>query len=186
MRRPWLGLLVGSWLLLAAPLLAHAQAPDDDPSPKQQLQQVEDALKRVQQSWNDAATTDTLKDLTDQANKAARDADGLAKELQPRLDQLKLQRDQLGEVVEGTTESREVTQQRRTLNKQYSDLDAQIKIAGQLATSGRQLAADIDAQRAAQFSDELMHKVASPLSARLWREVADQLAGDVQRVSGLY
>ena len=49
----------------------------------------------------------------------------------------------------------------------------------------QQLAADIEQQRAAQRTEELGQKVASPLSPALWSKVAERLPIDIARVAPL-
>jgi small-conductance mechanosensitive channel len=68
----------------------------------------------------------------------------------------------------------ELAAQRRTLTKQRDGLAASVAQAKASAVRAQQLAADIDQQRAAQRTEELGQKVASPLSPALWSKVAER------------
>lgn len=181
MRGPWLALLLCCTLLLAVPALAQ----DDDPTPKQQLAQIDSTLKDVERKRVDAEATETLGTLSENASQAKRDAEALEKTLQPQLDQLNEQLTQLGEAPKDTTEPPELAAQRRTLTRQRDALAASIAQAKSSAVRAQQLSADIDKQRNAQRTEELGRKVASPLSPTLWRQVADQLPNDIARVTPL-
>lgn len=180
-RGPWLGLLLCCTLLLAVPALAQ----DDDPTPKQQLAQIDSTLKDVERKRVDAEATETLGTLSETASQAKRDAEALEKTLQPQLDQLNEQLTQLGDAPKDTTEPPELAAQRRTLTRQRDALVASIAQAKSSAVRAQQLSADIDKQRNAQRTEELGRKVASPLSPTLWRQVADQLPNDIARVTPL-
>jgi len=180
-RGPWLALLLCCTLLLAVPALAQ----DDDPTPKQQLAQIDSTLKDVERKRVDAEATETLGTLSENASQAKRDAEALEKTLQPQLDQLNEQLTQLGEAPKDTTEPPELAAQRRTLTRQRDALAASIAQAKSSAVRAQQLSADIDKQRNAQRTEELGRKVASPLSPTLWRQVADQLPSDIARVTPL-
>ncbi|WP_445513777.1 DUF3772 domain-containing protein [Stenotrophomonas sp. 3(2025)] len=180
-RGPWLALLLCCTLLLAVPALAQ----DDDPTPKQQLADIDNALKAVERKRNDAEAIETLGTLSENASQAKRDAEALEKTLQPQLDQLNEQLTQLGEAPKDTTEPPELAAQRRTLTRQRDARAASIAQAKSSAVRAQQLSADIDKQRNAQRTEELGRKVASPLSPTLWRQVADQLPNDIARVTPL-
>ncbi|HEL3179035.1 TPA: DUF3772 domain-containing protein [Stenotrophomonas maltophilia] len=180
-RGPWLVLLLCSVFLLSAPVLAQ----DEDPTPKQQLADIDAKLKEVDRKRGDAAAIETLAMLSDDASKARRDAEALEKSLQPQLDRLDEQLAQLGTPAEGATEPPELAAQRRTLNKQRDGLAASVAQAKTSAVRAQQLATDIDQQRAAQRTEELGQKVASPLSPALWSKVAERLPIDIARVAPL-
>lgn len=180
-RGPWLALLLCSVFLLSAPVLAQ----DEDPTPKQQLADIDAKLKEVDRKRGDAAAIETLAMLSEDASKARRDAEALEKSLQPQLDRLNEQLAQLGTPAEGATEPPELAAQRRTLNKQRDGLAASVAQAKTNAVRAQQLATDIDQQRAAQRTEELGQKVASPLSPALWSKVAERLPIDIARVAPL-
>nr|WP_272577221.1 DUF3772 domain-containing protein [Stenotrophomonas maltophilia] len=170
-----------SVFLLSAPVLAQ----DEDPTPKQQLADIDAKLKEVDRKRGDAAAIETLAMLSEDASKARRDAEALEKSLQPQLDRLDEQLAQLGTPAEGATEPPELAAQRRTLNKQRDGLAASVAQAKTSAVRAQQLATDIDQQRAAQRTEELGQKVASPLSPALWSKVAERLPIDIARVAPL-
>ncbi|MGV6486350.1 DUF3772 domain-containing protein [Stenotrophomonas indicatrix] len=180
-RGPWLALLLCCTLLLAVPALAQ----DDDPTPKQQLAQIDSTLKDVERKRVDAEATETLGTLSENASQAKRDAEALEKTLQPQLDQLNEQLTQLGDAPKDTTEPPELAAQRRTLTRQRDALVASIAQARSSAVRAQQLSADIDKQRNAQRTEELGQKVASPLSPALWTKVAERLPIDIARVAPL-
>ncbi|MER2178312.1 MAG: DUF3772 domain-containing protein, partial [Stenotrophomonas maltophilia] len=89
-----------SWLLLfawlgAAPI-ALAQAGDADPDPSKQLAEAEKTFRSINDDLEDAATTETLKTLSDRALSVQRDADGLQTALDPQLKQVDARLSQLG------------------------------------------------------------------------------------------
>jgi potassium efflux system protein len=174
-----------AWLCVAAG--AWAQAPDDSVAePKVQLAQAEKDLKAIRTALDDAETRETLSSLFERAMAVQRDAEGAQAALQPQLDQLDTRVTQLGTVPEGTVEARELAQQRKTLNQQRADAAAAIARAKLLAVDAKQLGADIEKMRVTQFSEELARKVNSPLSPSLWRQFADDVPADLQRLGALY
>lgn len=180
-RGPWLALLLCSVFLLSAPVLAQ----DEDPTPKQQLADIDSSLKEIDRKRGDAEAIETLAMLSENASQARRDAEALEKSLQPQLDRLDEQLAQLGTPAEGAIEPPELAAQRRTLNKQRDGLAASVAQAKASAVRAQQLATDIDQQRAAQRTEELGKKVASPLSPALWSKVAERLPIDIARVAPL-
>ena len=181
MRGPGLALLLCGALLLSAPALAQ----EPDPTPKEELARIESALKDVARKRVDAEATETLPTLSESASQARRDAEALEKSLAPQLDQLNEQLAQLGEAPKGSTEAPELAAQRRSLTRQRDAVMASAAQARAHAARAGQLSSDIDKQRAAQLSEELGRKLDSPLSPTLWRQVADQLPGDIARIAPL-
>jgi len=176
---------MSAWLL-AAPV-AFAQGADDAQNqPLAQLAQAGKDLAAIQRSLEDADTRDTLKTLSDRALGVQRRADDAVGALQPQLDQLDIRISQLGAVAEGTVESRELAQQRKTLNQERADIAAAIARARLLAVDAKQLSADIEKMRATQLSEELVRKVNSPLSPSLWRQFATHVPADLDRLVALY
>ncbi len=180
-RGPWWVLLLCTAFLLSAPVLAQ----DEDPTPKQQLADIDSSLKDVERKRGDAEATETLAMLSENASQARRDAEALEKALQPQLDRLNEQLAQLGTPAEGAAEPPELAAQRRTLTKQRDGLAASVVQAKASSVRAQQLAADIEQQRAAQRTEELGQKVASPLSPALWSKVAERLPIDIARVAPL-
>jgi small-conductance mechanosensitive channel len=81
-RGPWWVLLLCTAFLLSAPVLAQ----DEDPTPKQQLADIDSSLKDVERKRGDAEAIETLAMLSENASQARRDAEALEKALQPQLD----------------------------------------------------------------------------------------------------
>ena len=184
-QRPHLirSLLLLCWLLLAAPLLAHAA---DEVKPGALLQRAERAIDSVRAQIDNAESTETLATLAERARSAQRDADAVVEALTPQLAQLDDQLAQLGELAEGSSEGRDVAGQRRQLNAQRSALDGEIKQARVASVSAVQLAEQIEKQRKLQFSEQLGRKVSSPLSPALWQQVAAKVPRDTDQVVILY
>jgi len=180
-RGPWLALLLCSVFLLSAPVLAQ----DEDPTPKQQLADIDSSLKEIDRKRGDAEAIETLAMLSENASQARRDAEALDKSLQPQLDRLNEQLAQLGTPAEGVTEPPELAAQRRTLTKQRDGLAASVAQAKASAVRAQQLAADIEQQRTAQRTEELGQKVASPLSPARGSKGAERLPIDIARVAPL-
>ncbi|MBT2767927.1 mechanosensitive ion channel family protein [Stenotrophomonas sp. ISL-67] len=174
-----------AWLL-AAPAVSAQGADDGQNPPLVQLAQAGKELAAIQQSLEDAETRDTLKTLSDRALGVQRSADDAQSALQPQLDQLDIRLSQLGAVAEGTVESRELVQQRKSLNQERADIAAAIARARLLAVDAKQLSADIEKMRATQLSEELVRKVNSPLSPSLWRQFATHVPADLDRLAALY
>ncbi|WP_251274239.1 hypothetical protein, partial [Enterobacter hormaechei] len=83
-------------------------AQDEDPTPKQQLADIDSRLKEVERKRGDAEAIETLAMLSENASQARRDAEALEKALQPQLDRISEQLAQLGTPAEGTTEPPEL------------------------------------------------------------------------------
>ncbi len=179
LRRSLAGLLMLGWLLMAPSVFS--QEPDS-PSPAALLQRAEGTTKAVRAALDDAETQESLRNLIARAQGARRDTDAAASALQPQLDQLNEQLAQLGEVAEGSAEGPAVAAQRRALTRQRDEVDGTIKRAGVLGVQATQLATDIEKMRLNQFNEELGRKVASPLSPKLWKQVAAALPDDTHRV----
>jgi len=174
-----------AWLL-AAPAAFAQGAADGQNQPLAQLAQAGKDLAAIQQSLDDAETRDTLKTLSDRALGVQRRADDAQAALQPQLDQLDIRISQLGAVAEGTVESRDLAQQRKSLNQERADIAAAIARARLLSVDAKQLSADIEKMRATQLSEELVRKVNSPLSPSLWRQFATHVPADLDRLAALY
>lgn len=151
----------------------------------QQIQQVSDALDAVRKSLDDTDSAETLQALSEKALKSKRDADAAVLALEPLLKQLDARIAQLGTVEEGAEETPELTQQRKDLNQQHSDLDSAIKRGKLLAVEAKQAGDSIEKIRTQQFNEQIARKVASPLSPSLWKKFAADIPQDLQRIHGL-
>lgn len=177
-----LSLLVGLGSVHAAEsqLLADSQT-----APQEQIQKAADALEKVRTSLSDADTPDTLQSLTDRALKAKRDADSAVTTLEPLLKQLNTRIEQLGPKAEGADESPELTAQRKDLSQEHSDLDSAVKRGKLLSVEAAQTADSIESLRTQQFNAQIASKATSPLSPALWKQFAEQLPQDLNRITAL-
>lgn len=151
----------------------------------QQIQQSADALDAVRKSLDDTDSAETLQALSEKALQSKRDADAAVVALEPLLKQLDARIAQLGTVEEGAEETPELTQQRKDLSQQHSDLDSAIKRGKLLAVEAKQAGDSIEKIRAQQFNEQIARKVASPLSPSLWKKFAADIPQDLQRIHGL-
>ena len=72
-------LLLCTAFLLSAPVLAQ----EEDPTPKQQLADIDSRLKDVERKRGDAEATETLAMLSENASQARRDAEALERHCSP-------------------------------------------------------------------------------------------------------
>lgn len=161
-------------------VLAEAQT-----APQEQIQAAAAALDKVRQSLDDADAAETLQALSDKALKSKRDADAAVTALEPLLKQLDARIAQLGPKTEETEESAEITRQRKDLGQEHNDLDSAIKRGKLLSVEAAQTADSIEKMRTQQFNAEIASKSASPLSPSLWKQFAELLPLDLQRLSAL-
>ena len=180
----WLAVLSLS-LGIALAAEPSASVVDAQTASLQQLEQASSALDAVHKALDDADSSETLQALSDKALQSKRDADSAATALEPLLKQLDARIAQLGAVVQGSEESPELTQQRKDLSQQHSDLDSAIKRAKLLSVEAKQAGDNIEKIRTQQFNAQIARKVASPLSPSLWKQFASDLPTDLQRIHGL-
>ncbi|MCD9088413.1 DUF3772 domain-containing protein [Stenotrophomonas sp. SY1] len=154
-------------------------------TPQARIEQASSALDAVQRALNDADSAETLKTLSERALQAQRDAEASVQALQPDLAQMDARIEQLGPAPESGEEA-DIARQRKALEQQRSELDAGVKRGKLLAEDARQLSESIEKMRAQQFSEQLGRKLGSPLSPALWRNFAEHLPDDLDRVHGLY
>ena len=182
------------WLLalplcLSLVLLAHAAdtsvITDAQVDPTAKIEATAKTLDQIRQSLDDADAPDTLQSLSEKALKAKRDADSAVAALEPLLKQLDARIAQLGTAA-GSDESPEITQQRKDLADQHGELDSTIKHGKLLSVEAAQTADSIEKTRTQQFNAQIAQKVASPLSLKLWKQFAEHVPADLQRIAGLY
>ena len=150
-----------------------------------QIQQASTALDKVRQSLDDADTSETLQALSEKALQSKRDADSAVTALEPLLKQIDARIAQLGPVAEGSEESPELTLQRKDLAQQHSELDSALKRGKLLSMEAKQTTDSIEKIRTQQFNAQIARKVASPLSPSLWKQFAEHLPTDLQRIAAL-
>ncbi|MFN3734646.1 DUF3772 domain-containing protein [Comamonas testosteroni] len=150
-----------------------------------QIQQASNTLDKVRQSLDDADTSETLQALSEKALQSKRDADNAVTALEPLLKQIDARIAQLGPVAEGSEESPELSLQRKDLAQQHSELDSALKRGKLLSMEAKQTTDSIEKIRTQQFNAQIARKVASPLSPSLWKQFAEHLPTDLQRIAAL-
>ena len=178
------------FLLLCLVLAAHAQdaaAPPPSATPEQALDQLQSQLDGVKAALKGKSTDAELGDLRNDALAVQVQADALVAELKPRMDSLDARLAVLGPAPAAgvPAEAAEVAAQRRQLNKDKSNLDAQIKQAQLLGEEGLQLASQVAAMRRDQFQARLASRTATPFSRAFWVDPARALPADIGRLRRL-
>ncbi len=168
------------------PALAAEPATEAGTDAQAQIVRAGRALEDIRRSLEDADTVDTLKTLSEKALAVQREAETAVRTLEPRLQQIDQRIAQLGTLAEGTTEGRDISQQRRALAKERSEVDSAVKRGNLLALEARQLGDSLEKMRARQFGAQLARKVASPLSPSLWQQFAAHAPADYARWMALY
>lgn len=151
----------------------------------ERIEQAAQLFASVQQALDDADAQETLKTLSERAQRAQQLADAAVLALQPELDQFDARLAQLGPAEEAG-EDAAIIQLRQRLERERGRIDAEIKRGKLLAEDARQLGESIEKRRARQFGQQLGQKVASPLSPALWRQFAAHLPDDLARLRSLY
>ena len=166
-------------LLLAigsAPLaLAQDAAPASQPAPVS-VDQLNSQLEQMRQALTDTDKLGdaALQDLRTRAQTLQQQADQLVAGLAPQSDALKAKLDVLGPAPEKgqPAEPPEVANQRKQLNKDKADLDAQVKQAKTVSLESQQLASQIAALRRQLFEAQLSQRTSSPLSRAFWASLS--------------
>ena len=151
----------------------------------ERIEQAAQLFASVQQALDDADAQETLKTLSERAQRAQQLADAAVLALQPELDQFDARLAQLGPAEEAG-EDAAIIQLRQRLERERGRIDEEIKRGKLLAEDARQLGESIEKRRARQFGQQLGRKVASPLSPALWQQFATHLPDDLARLRSLY
>jgi potassium-dependent mechanosensitive channel len=172
----------GALLLLTA-FAPHAQPADTDTTLDTLRKQVDSA----QQSLKDTDKLDDaqLQRLRTSITAVQAQSSGIADQLQPQLAGIEARVAELGTPVPGAKEDADVASQRTLLNKNRSQLDAQVKLARLIAVEAEQLAAQMWELRRSQFQARLGERTNSILATPFWAELRDDLARDSQRLGVL-
>ncbi|WP_417283202.1 DUF3772 domain-containing protein [Comamonas sp.] len=176
-----LHLCIGMAFAAEPSLLADAQS-----EPSEKISSAVAAMEQIRKSLDDADAPETLQALSEKSLKTKRDADAAVTALEPLLKQLDARIAQLGPVTEGAVEDSEIRTQRKELDALRSDLDSSIKRGKLLSIEAQQTSDSIEKMRTQQFNAQIARKVASPLSPSLWKQFAEHVPVDLQRVAGLY
>lgn len=170
---------------LGLALAADTPAIDPQTAAVNKIQQTSNALEAVRKSLEDADADETLQTLSEQTLQSKHDADDATSTLEPLLKLLDARIAQLGPLTPDTEESPELTLQRKELAQQRSDLDSAIKRGKLLSVEAKQAADSIEKIRTQQFNQQIARKVASPLSPTLWKQFAEHVPVDLQRIMAL-
>ena len=179
-----LGGMVRSALAASAGITAEASA-----EPVARIQAASDALNKIRHALDDADAPETLQALLDQAQLSKRSADSAVLALEPLLAQVEARVQQLGPVddagADGGVEGGDLGRQRKLLDQERGTIDSALKRGKLLSVEAAQMAGAIEKMRTQQFNEEISRKVSSPLSLELWRQFADHVPTDLQRVGAL-
>ncbi|MBN8727075.1 MAG: mechanosensitive ion channel family protein [Xanthomonadales bacterium] len=157
-----------------------------DSSPKS-FDAARQRLAEIRKQLAAAATRDDaeLLGFRDTTLAVGAQAEALVADRTPRLAAVEARLAELGPAPTEGGEARDIAVQRADLDKQRGALDAEIKRARLLSVDSQQLAAEISEARRASFQATLSERTASPLLPAFWRNLADGLARDRERLAGL-
>ncbi|MCF5938681.1 DUF3772 domain-containing protein, partial [Xanthomonas perforans] len=147
-----------------------------------QLDSMQKVLTQAEAGM-EKSDTDQLRKLADDVTGAQRQAQDLARSLEPPLKELSVRLAGLGE--EQKTDPPDLRDQRRALTRERNGLDAELKRANLLALDAKDLADRLEGERAQRFSEKLSARAASPLSPALWNEIAREWPDDRARLQAL-
>jgi len=170
-------------LLLAAPVAAQ----DVDPivSATQTLDQASANFKAVDTAFNGRTDATERGVLHDRAAAIKAAATAQVTVLTAQLALIDARVTQLGPATPGIAEAPDIRTQRRQLMQQRSTVDSAIKRGKLLAVEADQLASEIGASQADEFSERMSQRLWSPLTAAFWRPVVHSLPRDIRR-TGLF
>lgn len=179
-----LGALVPPALAASAGITAEASA-----EPVARIQAASDTLNKIRHALDDADAPETLQALLDQAQSSKRNADSAVLALEPLLAQVEARVQQLGPVddagADSGAEGGDLGRQRKLLDQERGTIDSALKRGKLISVEAAQMAGAIEKMRSQQFNEEISRKVSSPLSLELWRQFADHVPADLQRVGAL-
>ncbi|XBL67962.1 mechanosensitive ion channel family protein [Xanthomonas campestris pv. centellae] len=174
-------LLAALWMVC----IGTAVAQDEDTvleTAQTQLDSMQKVLTQAEAGM-EKSDTDQLRKLADDVTGAQRQAQDLARSLEPPLKELSVRLAGLGE--EQKTDPPDLRDQRRALTRERNGLDAELKRANLLALDAKDLADRLEGERAQRFSEKLSARAASPLSPALWNEIAQEWPDDRTRLQAL-
>jgi potassium efflux system protein len=189
---PMSRLLRYAFLLLLAlgSVTTHAQdgasppPPQESATPAQKLDQLGKQLDAIQLALKGKKTDIPLAQLRTDAISVEDQARDLSTSIAPQMAALQPQLSVLGPApaADQPPESREVSAERRKLNKVNADLDAQLKQAQLLNQEATQLATQITGMRNDQFQARMAERTATPFSTAFWADPARAFPDDVRRL----
>jgi len=146
-------------------------------------QQLADLRKQVADKDADNAQLDALRG---QNNDLIAQAQALIAERTPLLATLDARATELGAApTGGVKEAPDIAAQRKDIDSQRANLDADIKRAKLIVVDAGQLAGAITQARRNNFQMRLSQRTASPLTPTFWRDIGSGLARDRDSVAAL-
>jgi len=183
--RGWMlcGLLALVTLMAAGAV--HAQ-PDSATDVDAKLTEARERIDQIRKGLDDGKPDDAdLDQWRGDAQKVQSRADALADALAPRLADVAARLNQLGPAPAGVKEDPDVIRQRRQLERDNSNIDAQVKLARLLSVEASQTAERISGLRRTQFQERLGERSGTFLSGRFWSALRNDLPRDVPRAAAL-
>ncbi len=175
-RLPFLPLLLA---LLFAAWPALAQTPSQDKA-RQQLEQIGAQLDGQKDQASLQASREAVLKLQARAEKTIA-------ERTPQLQSLDARLAELGDGPAGPEqEAPEVARERRDLQQQRNDVDAELRQARLASVEAGQLLERIATERQQAFHRTLSERTTPPWSPRFWRDLAGNREHDAARVSRLW
>ena len=161
----------------AAPASTRATSPETLNQLGKQMDAIQEELKSKKADIPLAKLRTSAIDVEDQSR-------DLAASIAPKMAALQPQLSVLGPAPAAgqPPELREVSIQRRKLNKTNADLDAQLKQAQLLNQEATQLASQITAMRNDQFQARMAERTATPFSTAFWADPARAFPDDLRRL----
>ncbi len=169
--------LLALLLLLLSAGLGGAQVPDK-PSNGERIAAWTAELERIEQTLKQGDLDDaTLLALRGEIQALRQHADDFIAHLREQLTAAQSQLAKLGPAPkpEEPPESEAAARERRQLDKAVAEFDGAIRTAQVLQTRAGQLADAVLGQRRALFSQQLLKRVQSPLTAGLWHNVSQTI-----------
>ena len=167
-------------LLLALPGTGPAQHPPQ--ALNQARQQLEQIGAQLAEQKGDAA----LQDSRDAVLKIQSQAEQVINERTPQLQSLDARLAELGEAAAGAgQEAAEVTRERRSLQAQRNDVDAELRQAKLASLESSQLLEQITAARQETFHDTVFERTQAIWSPRFWHDLVSDGDRNGQRLQRL-
>ncbi len=183
-----LGLLLVLVLALGWAPRADAQTQEE---PVAEIQRSLEAARKQVDEAREALGRDSTNDgelvrLRDAVQAAQTDAGNAAGTLAPQLESVQARLQQLGQGPEEGREAPDVAAQRRELEKTFTALDAQLKLARLLLVETEQVSASILGMRRAGFQASLGERTASVLDAAFWDTLDAEWPTDMERLGAFW
>ncbi len=161
--------------------------PQENTTPAEKLNQLSKQMDGIQLSLKGKKTDIPLAKLRNDAISVEDQSRDLAASIAPQMAALQPQLSVLGPppAAGQPAESREVSAQRRKLNKTNADLDAQLKQAQLLNQEATQLATQITGMRNDQFQARMAERTATPFSTAFWADPVRAFPDDARRLRQL-